>query len=53
MFYFQLLYYMFVQLMTWIQTSIFYVAMNLTLISAVQSYVVPALGNFFQTNQDY
>ena len=53
MFYFQLLYYMFVQMMTWIQTCIFYVAMNLTLISAVQSYVVPALGNFFQTNQDY
>ena len=33
--------------------SIFYVAMNLTLISAVQSYVVPAISNFFLTNKNY
>lgn len=53
MFYFQLLYYMFVKMMTWVQTSVFYVAMNLTLISAVQSFVVPAISDFFQTSQDY
>lgn len=35
------------------QVTIFYVAMNLTLISAVQSYLVPAIGDFFNTNQDY
>ena len=35
------------------QVTIFYVAMNLTLISAVQSYVVPGIADFFQTNQDY
>lgn len=35
------------------QTTIFYVAMNLTLISAVQSYLVPWIGDFFQTDQDY
>jgi len=27
--------------------------MNLTLISAVQSYVVPAISNFFLTNKNY
>ena len=53
MFYIQLLYYMFVQALTWIQTSVFYVAMNLTLISAVQSYVVPAVAAFFQANNNY
>lgn len=51
MFYFQLVYYLFVQVMTWIQTSVFYVAMNLTLISAVQSFVVPAVADFFLHNQ--
>lgn len=35
------------------QVTIFYVAMNLTLISAVQSYIVPAIASFFQTNQSY
>lgn len=53
LFYFQLIYYSFVQKITWIQVTIFYVAMNLTLISAVQSYVVPAISNFFQTSQNY
>ena len=35
------------------QATIFYVAMNLTLISAVESYLVPAIANFFQTGQNY
>lgn len=48
-----MVYYVFVQGITWMQLTIFYVAMNLTLISAVQSYIVPAIGDFFQTNQDY
>jgi chitin synthase len=50
LFYIQLLYYSFVQKVSWIQISIFYVAMNLTLISAVQSYVVPGIAEFFNTN---
>lgn len=33
--------------------SIFYVAMNLTLIAAVQSFVVPAIAKFFLANQNY
>lgn len=41
------------QKLSWIQPSIFYIAMNLTLISAVQSYVVPAISNFFLTNKNY
>lgn len=53
MFFFQLIYYLFVKGITWMQVTIFYVAMNLTLISAVQSYLVPAIGDFFNTNQDY
>ena len=53
LFYLQLLYYAFVQGITWMQVTIFYVAMNLTLISAVQSYVVPAIASFFNTDQTY
>lgn len=53
LFYLQLIYYSFVQKVSWIQMSIFYVAMNLTLISAVQSYVVPAVSSFFLTNKNY
>lgn len=53
LFYLQLIYYSFVQKVSWIQMSIFYVAMNLTLISAVQSYVVPAISSFFLTNKNY
>lgn len=53
MFFFQLLYYLFVKGITWMQVTIFYVAMNLTLISAVQSYIVPAIASFFQANQSY
>jgi chitin synthase len=53
LFYIQLLYYAFVQGITWMQITIFYVAMNLTLISAVQSFVVPAIAEFFQTDQNY
>ena len=49
----QLIYYAFVQAITWMQVTIFYVAMNLTLISAVQSYVVPGIASFFQTDQNY
>lgn len=37
----QLLYYSFVQKMTWIAPAIFYIAMNLTLVSAVREYIVP------------
>lgn len=47
------MYYAFVQGITWMQVTIFYVAMNLTLISAVQSYVVPAIASFFNTDQTY
>lgn len=50
LFYIQLLYYAFVQAMTWMQVTVFYVAMNLTLISAVQSYLVPAIARFFNTD---
>jgi cellulose synthase/poly-beta-1,6-N-acetylglucosamine synthase-like glycosyltransferase len=53
LFYFQLLYYNFVQMLTWIQATVFYVAMNLTLISAVQAYVVPAIAAFFLNNNTY
>lgn len=53
LFYFQMLYYIFVQRVSWIQVTIFYVAMNLTLISSVQAYVVPAISDFFMTNKDY
>lgn len=53
MFYIQLLYYSFVQKLSWVQISIFYVAMNLTLISSVQTYVVPAVADFFNSNQAY
>jgi chitin synthase len=53
LFYLQLLYYSFVKKVSWIQITIFYVAMNLTLISAVQSYVVPAVASFFLNNQNY
>ncbi len=53
LFFLQLIYYSFVQKVSWIQMSIFYVAMNLTLISAVQSYVVPAVSSFFLTNKNY
>ena len=53
MFYLQLFYYTFVQAITWMQATIFYVAMNLTLISAVQSYLVPAIAKFFNTDQNY
>lgn len=53
MFYFQLLYYNFVQMLTWVQTTVFYVAMNLTLISAVQSYVVPWIAGFFLADKQY
>lgn len=53
MFYLQLLYYSFVKKVSWIQITIFYVAMNLTLISAVQSFVVPAVASFFLNNQNY
>ena len=53
MFYFQLLYYNFVQMLTWVQTTVFYVAMNLTLISAVQSFVVPWIAGFFLADKQY
>ena len=36
LFYIQLIYYSFVQKLTWVQISIFYIAMNLTLVSAVR-----------------
>lgn len=53
LFYLQLLYYNFVKKVSWVQMSIFYVAMNLTLIAAVQSFVVPAIAKFFLANQNY
>ena len=53
LFYIQLIYYVFVQGITWMQVTIFYVAMNLTLISAVQSFIVPMIASFFQTDQNY
>lgn len=37
----QLIYYSFVQKMTWIAPAIFYIAMNLTLVSASREYIVP------------
>jgi hypothetical protein len=42
-----------VQKLQWVQISIFYIAMNLTLVAAVREYVVPAISDFFLTNQDY
>jgi chitin synthase len=49
----QMIYYTLVQRISWIQVSIFYVTMNLTLIASVQSYVVPAISSFFNTKQSY
>jgi hypothetical protein len=43
MFYFQLLYYVLVQKLQWIGPALFYLAMNLTLISFVTNNVVPAI----------
>lgn len=37
----QLYYYIFVQKLTWIGPAMFYIAMNLTLVSAVREYIVP------------
>lgn len=47
------MYYSFVQKLQWVQISIFYIAMNLTLIATTREYIVPAISNFFMTNQDY
>ena len=43
MFYVQLLYYNLVQKLQWIGPTLFYLAMNLTLISFVTNNVVPAI----------
>ena len=45
----QLLYYSFLQKLSWISISIFYVSMNLTLTTAVREYVSPILEKFFLT----
>jgi cellulose synthase/poly-beta-1,6-N-acetylglucosamine synthase-like glycosyltransferase len=39
----QLFYYSLVQKLTWIAISIFYVAMNLTLVQSTTEYVVPMI----------
>lgn len=49
----QLIYYSFVQKMTWISPAIFYIAMNLTLVSAVREYIVPLFESFFNVKNDY
>jgi hypothetical protein len=43
MFFIQLLYYSLVQKLQWIGPALFYLAMNLTLISFVTNNVVPAI----------
>ena len=49
----QLIYYSFVQKLTWIAPSMFYIAMNLTLIAAVRQYVLPLFEAFFNAENDY
>ena len=49
----QLIYYSFVQKLQWVQISIFYIAMNLTLIATTREYIVPAVTKFFLGTQDY
>ena len=49
----QLLYYSFVQKLQWISPALFYVAMNLTLISFVTNSVVPAFEDFFKLSEDF
>lgn len=53
LFFVQLIYYSFVQKLSWISISIFYVSMNLTLVTAVREYVSPMLERFFLTEQEY
>jgi len=49
----QLYYYSFVQKLQWIGPTLFYIAMNLTLISFVTNNVVPAIQDFFKISQDF
>lgn len=49
----QLYYYSFVQKLAWIGPALFYIAMNLTLVSAVREYVVPLVKAFFNAKNDY
>ena len=45
--------YSLVQKMTWISSAIFYIAMNLTLVTAVREYIEPLFLNFFNVKNDY
>lgn len=53
MFLLQILYYTLVQMLAWVGPAIFYIAMNLTLTSAVREYVVPIFLDFFNVLVDY
>ena len=49
----QLFYYILVQKITWISPGMFYAAMNMTLIVAVQEYILPMFERFFNiTHED-
>lgn len=52
-FYIQLLYYVFVQALQWVGPALFYLAMNLTLISFVTNSVVPEIETFFKLKQNF
>lgn len=43
LFWLQLIYYSLLQKLQWVQISIFYLAMNLTLIATTREYLVPAV----------
>lgn len=49
----QLYYYIFVQRLAWIGPAMFYISMNLTLVSAVRQYIVPLFLDFFNVKNDY
>ena len=50
---FQLYYYKFVQALQWISPCLFFIAMNLTLISFVTDNLVPGIENFLKLDQDF
>ena len=52
-FYIQLFYYVFVQALQWVGPALFYLAMNLTLISFVTNSVVPEIESFFKLKQNF
>lgn len=49
----QLLYYSFTQKLQWIAPSLFYVTMNLTLISVIANNLVPAIEEFFRLKENF